>query len=60
MNEAKRNYFRQDLFDWSDYAGVKLTWPDTFPLRTVLPLRVTLAADCDPNLIQHLCMAIAN
>lgn len=55
MNETKRNYYQQDLHDWCDYAGVQLTFPDSFPLRTVLPLRVTLAAKCDPTLIMHFC-----
>ena len=53
--EVKRNYYQQDLRDWCKYAGVELRWPDTFPLRTVLPLRVTLVAACDPKLIKHLC-----
>ena len=32
--------------------------PDVFPIRTVLPLRVTLASQCDPRLIQALCMSV--
>ncbi|XP_064398309.1 uncharacterized protein LOC135344945 [Halichondria panicea] len=54
MNEAKRNYYTQDLHDWCQYAGVKLQFPSTFPLRTVLPLRATLASNCDPTIIRTL------
>ena len=55
LSEAKRNYFILDLKDWSDYSGVELNWPTVFPLRSVLPLRVTLAAGCEPNLIRAIC-----
>ncbi len=56
MNEAKRSYFTQDLRDWCQYAGIKLNFPRAFPLRTVLPLRATLASNCDPVIIKMLCM----
>ncbi len=56
MNEAKKNYFTQDLRDWCQYAGIKLNFPRAFPLRTVLPLRATLASNCDPVIIKMLCM----
>ena len=55
MNETKRTYFQKDLLDWCSYAGVKLNWPDVFPIRTVLPLRVILAANCDPGIITCIC-----
>lgn len=55
MSETKRIYMQQDLNDWCEYASVQLRWPDTFPLRTVLPLRVTLAAGCDAELIRAFC-----
>ena len=54
MSEAKRNYFMQDFRDWCEYIGVEARWPDAFPLRSVLPLRLTLAAHCDPVLIKTL------
>lgn len=54
MSEAKRNYYTQDLKDWCDYCDVKLKFPSTFPLRTVLPLRATIASKCDPTVIQTL------
>lgn len=55
MNTTKRNYYQKDLLDWCSYGGIQLKWPDTFPLRTVLPLRVTLAANSDSNLITQIC-----
>ena len=60
LSEAKIKYGTKDLRDWCDYAHVDLQWPDVFPLRTVLPLRVTLASKCDPVLIMHLCTCILN
>lgn len=60
MNEVKRNYFTQDLKDWCDYAGIEFQFPSIFPLRTVLPLRATLASGCDPEVIRLLCMCLFN
>lgn len=43
LSEAKRAYSGQDIQDWcSFYGNVPLRFPDAFPLRTVLPLRLTL------------------
>jgi len=58
LSEAKQRYMQQDFSDWCEYASVPLHWPDAFPLRTVLPLRVTLAAGCDPKLIRALCKLV--
>ena len=55
MPEAKKRYMRQDLQDWTDYAGVDFYWNDTFPLRTVLPLRIAIASGCNPLLIGAMC-----
>lgn len=55
MNPTKRDYFQKDLQDWCSYTGVQINWPEKFPLRSVLPLRVTLAANCDPALIEKIC-----
>lgn len=55
LSEAKRRYLAKDLQDLCMYSGVELNWPDVFPLRSVLPLRLTLAAKCDPLLIKLLC-----
>lgn len=54
MSEAKVTYGSKDLRDWCEFAQVDLHWPDVFPLRTVLPLRVTIASKCDPKLIIYL------
>ncbi len=42
MPEARRAYVARDLADWADFWGVPFRFPDTFPLRTVLPLRALL------------------
>ncbi|MEM9456323.1 MAG: 2-hydroxychromene-2-carboxylate isomerase [Myxococcota bacterium] len=42
MNAAKRDYTRRDLDDWAQHWGVPFGFPETFPLRSVLPLRVAL------------------
>ena len=55
MSDAKRQYMMRDLSDWCDYCRVEFKWPTTFPIRSVLPLRLTLAAKCDPNLIKAIC-----
>lgn len=52
---AKQQYGVQDLQRWAKIANTSLTWPDFFPLNSVLPLRVTLAADCNERLINILC-----
>ena len=40
----RQAYLRQDLADWAAWWGVPLRFPSTFPVRTVLPLRVCLLA----------------
>ena len=57
MSEAKRQYMTRDLQDWCEYCGAELNWPDAFPIRSVLPLRLTLAANCEPALIKAICKA---
>ncbi|MCB9650024.1 MAG: 2-hydroxychromene-2-carboxylate isomerase [Deltaproteobacteria bacterium] len=44
MNEAKRRYTERDLARQAAAAGATLRWPSRFPMNSVLPLRVTLAA----------------
>lgn len=39
---AKQRYLGQDLRDWAAWWGVPFAWPKHFPLRSVLPLRVSL------------------
>ena len=56
MPVAKQQYYSSELSYWAkEVARVNLRWPDNFPLRTVLPLRVTLSSGCDPALIKVLC-----
>jgi 2-hydroxychromene-2-carboxylate isomerase len=43
-NAAKQAWIASDLRWQAREAGVPLVWPSRFPLRTVLPLRVTLLA----------------
>ena len=45
MCEAKRRYTMRDMERWAKHWGVPLRFPSRFPLRTVKPLRMTLAAD---------------
>ena len=57
MPEVKRQYMAQDMRYLVDYhKNVKLQWLSAFPIRTVQPLRVTIAGDNNPKLIRHLCM----
>lgn len=55
MNSQKQMYYQQDMQDWCEFAGMEMRFPDVFPLRSVLPLRATLASKCDPALIRTLC-----
>ena len=55
MSTQKQTYYQRDMEDWCDSAGVDLNFPDVFPIRSVLPLRATLAGQCDPAIIQTLC-----
>ncbi|XP_078380491.1 uncharacterized protein LOC144663421 [Oculina patagonica] len=42
ISEAKRNYGQKDLLDWAKYRGVEFQFTSHFPIRSVLPLRVSL------------------
>lgn len=44
FSDAKRAWVSADLGRQAAEAGAELNWPSRFPLRTVLPLRVTLQA----------------
>ena len=58
MSEAKRQYMVRDLHDWCEYCGAEFKWPDAFPIRSVLPLRLTLAANSQPALIKAICKSV--
>lgn len=54
--EAKRQYLSWELSHFANEVAKRpIQWPESFPIRTVLPLRVTLASGCDPKLIKILC-----
>lgn len=40
----KKAYMIKDLYDWAMYYGVRLNFPDLFPLNSVKPMRGALAA----------------
>ena len=43
ISEAQRAYGQIDMEDWrSVWGDVPLTFPENFPIRTVLPLRISL------------------
>jgi 2-hydroxychromene-2-carboxylate isomerase len=41
---AKRAYYVRDIMHWASHWGVPVSWPSRFPMRTVAPLRLALAA----------------
>jgi len=41
-SEAKRAYYAQDMQEWITWWGIEFKFNAVFPLRTVLPLRVTI------------------
>ena len=55
MSAAKQAYVRRDLSDWADWWGVPFSFPTTFPVRTVLPLRISIA---EPAATPHLYRAL--
>lgn len=47
FSAAKRRFVERDMARQAHEAGIPIAWPSRFPMRTVLPLRVTLAAGPD-------------
>ena len=47
FSDAKRAWYGKDLLRQAGASGGAVQWPSRFPLRTVLPLRVTLLAGPD-------------
>jgi len=47
FHPVKRAFVQRDLARQAEAAGLRLRWPTRFPMRTVLPLRATLAAGVD-------------
>ena len=55
---VKQQYISYDLQRWAKIGGVTLKWQDFFPLNSVLPLYVTLAANCSEDLVNTLCECV--
>lgn len=47
MPDSKARLYRLDLFRWADFWGVPFHFPSRFPMNTVKPLRLFLAAPDD-------------
>ena len=59
VSEAKRAYILKDMSRWAEHRGVPLNFPTRFPLRTVKPLRMVLAAPAEarPGLVHRVMRA---
>lgn len=55
MSQAKQAYMLRDLHDWAQWWGVDFSFPNTFPIRTVLALRVAII---EPTVTPHLYRAV--
>ena len=42
MSKSKQQYIVQDLKRWAKWWNTPFHWPSQFPMRTILPLRVSL------------------
>ncbi|WAS92274.1 2-hydroxychromene-2-carboxylate isomerase [Nannocystis punicea] len=58
QSPEKRRHTMQDLDRQAERAGLPFKFPARFPIRTVLPLRVTLAAGSPPALARALATAL--
>jgi 2-hydroxychromene-2-carboxylate isomerase len=58
QSPEKRRHTMQDLDRQAARAGLPFRFPEQFPVRTVLPLRVTLAAGSPPALVRALALAL--
>lgn len=55
FSENKRRYMLRDLLDCSEYLNGHFKWNSTFPINCLLPLRVTLAMECSPDIVRGMC-----
>ena len=55
MGKAKQAYMMQDLNDWAEWWGIDFSFPSTFPIRTVLALRVAII---EPATTHHMYRAV--
>lgn len=58
QSAEKRRHTMLDLHRQAARAGVGFRFPSVFPVRTVLPLRVTIAAGSPPALVRALARAL--
>lgn len=58
QSEEKRRHTLQDLHRQAARAGVPFRFPSRFPMRTLLPLRATLAAGSPPPMVRALATAL--
>jgi 2-hydroxychromene-2-carboxylate isomerase len=42
MHAARQQYQARDLLEWAAHWGLPFRWPSDFPIRSVLPLRVSI------------------
>lgn len=59
MNQPKQRFVGQDLIRQAEDAGLPFSWPSRFPMKTTLPLRVTMLALAEkpgeaPDLIESI------
>jgi 2-hydroxychromene-2-carboxylate isomerase len=47
FSAPKRTYMARDIQHWAGHWQVPFAWPSRFPMRTVVPLRLALAAAKD-------------
>jgi 2-hydroxychromene-2-carboxylate isomerase len=50
-NPVKSSYYRKDLKDWADFAGIKIIQPRVFPVRSVTAMRACFHAIEEDRLI---------
>ncbi len=53
MSKPKQKYMLRDLHDWSHFWNVPFSFPQKFPIRSILPLRISiLAPECTFEIYQ--------
>jgi 2-hydroxychromene-2-carboxylate isomerase len=53
MSKPKQKYMLRDLHDWSQFWNVPFSFPSKFPIRSILPLRISiLAPECTYDIYQ--------
>jgi len=52
-NPRRMAYTRKDLQDWADYYGLRIGWPEVFPVNSVKAMRGALVALDDGLLVPY-------